>query len=309
MKCVAIRVGTACNNGCLFCALRGDAGDALGEVATLRRELDDAKLAGASGVVFCGGEPSLHPRLLDLTEHARGLGFASVVVQSNGRRLAYGQFTRALAAAGLTGVDLSLHGPAAPIHEYHTRVPGSFEQTLAGARRVAALGLVVGVTTVATRSNYRHLLEMAALASDLGAVALHVAMARPLGGAAAEVVRLIPRFAMVAPYLVAAAKQLRHVGRTLAVSGIPYCCLGEAAARVAEYAVVLPRDSFGAPSGSSACDGCALEQRCPQAPARYLEVYGAGELSRLDVAPPREGAQPTAQLFAGLGPPSGGDHG
>src|SRR4029077_2303905 len=89
---------------------------------------------------------------------------------TNGRRFAYPAYTAQLAAAGLTHVDVSLHGSTAVVHEFHTTIPGSFQQTTSGVRRSLAAGLGTAVTTVVTRSNVH---DMAALAALVAALHVH----------------------------------------------------------------------------------------------------------------------------------------
>jgi hypothetical protein len=57
----------------------------------------------------------------------------------------------------------------------------------------------VGVTTVVTRSNYRHLDEIVALAHALGATAFHLSVVRSVGSAALKP-SLSPPFALLRPH-------------------------------------------------------------------------------------------------------------
>jgi len=118
-------------------------------------------------------------------------------------------------------VDVSLQGPRAEIHDHHTRAPGSFIQTLSGVKAARRLGLEVGMTTVITRSNFRHLAALAGLASRAGAVRLHLAMARPLGEGLRLAPRVIPPPELVAPHLEAARGEARARGIGLTISGTP----------------------------------------------------------------------------------------
>jgi hypothetical protein len=91
-------------------------------------------------VDFVGGEPTIHDELQEAIGLARRIGFERIGLQTNGRRLAYRSYTELLVTAGLTHVDVSLHGPTAPVHEFHTTVEGSFQQTVAGGTESAGSG-------------------------------------------------------------------------------------------------------------------------------------------------------------------------
>ena len=105
-----LKVGFRCNNRCTFC-VQGDKRLTVGDRTTeeLKAILRDRR-EGASGVVFTGGEPTVRDDLCDLVSHAHELGYRPIQVQTNGRRLAYMPFVRALLAAGTTEVSPALHG-------------------------------------------------------------------------------------------------------------------------------------------------------------------------------------------------------
>src|SRR5262245_8508013 len=137
MRLVAF--GYRCNNACIFCAqgaLR-DGEVAPVEAAAVERTL--ASLGDGESVAFVGGEPTLDDRLLPWVAAAVRRGASLIIVQTNGRRLAYPAYARALAEAasvepprGALRLDVSLHGSTEAMHDYHTQVSGSFRQTLTG---------------------------------------------------------------------------------------------------------------------------------------------------------------------------------
>ncbi len=195
-------LGFGCNNRCLSCA-QGDLRETLGAVpgADTTRAVE-ATVAGED-VVFLGGEPTLSEALPALVALAHARGAAQILVQSNGRRLAYPAYADALfAASNRLALDISLFGSTSAMHDYHTRTPGSFAQTARGIRRAAAARVPVGVTVVVTRSNFRHLAEIAQLVRALGADALHLAPLQPLGSAAGSAT-LAPNTELAAPHIAA----------------------------------------------------------------------------------------------------------
>lgn len=164
-------------------------------------------------VAFVGGEPTLREELLDAVRGADARGARKILLQTNGRRLAYRSYARALREASSRLVlDVSLHGSTEPMHDYHTDTPGSFRQTALGLRHARAEGIDAGVTTVITRSNYRHLVEIVQLVRGLGARAIHLAMAEHLGKAARAADRVLPPPELVRPYLVRAIAEAERLG-------------------------------------------------------------------------------------------------
>jgi len=146
-----IHVGFACNNACAFCAqgaLRAERPAAPDE--DLERAID--AIRPGETVAFVGGEPTLFAALPEWIRAADARGAASVLVQTNGRRLAYRAFARALREASpRLRLDVSLHGATAPMHDWHTGTEGSFAQTVQGLRHARVERIPAGVTVVITR--------------------------------------------------------------------------------------------------------------------------------------------------------------
>lgn len=136
-----ICVGPACNNNCIFC-IEEDRETRFRVLANqtpmdVRRMLEAGSRARQA--MFVSGEPTLNARLPEYVTMARDLGFASVGLITNGRRLAYRSYARTLLEAGLDHVLVSIHGPDAQTHDALTRTNGSYSQTLAGIANLASL--------------------------------------------------------------------------------------------------------------------------------------------------------------------------
>lgn len=207
-------LGFGCNNACIFCAQGG--------LRALPAEPPSTHIlegiVPGETVAFVGGEPTLSDQLPELIRGADARGAARILVQTNGRRLAYRSYAHELAAtSSRLMLDVSLHGSSEAMHEYHTATPGSFKQTAQGMRNARAEGIRAGVSTVVTRSNYRHLIEIVQLAHALGATAQHFALVVPVGRAAEAKDRLVPRVELVRPYLNKAMVEARRLGLELLV--------------------------------------------------------------------------------------------
>jgi MoaA/NifB/PqqE/SkfB family radical SAM enzyme len=169
-------------------------------------------------VAFLGGEPTLAEDLPAWIRAADARGAARVLVQTNGRRLAYASYARALREASpKLALDVSLHGSSAAMHEYHTGTPQSFAQAVQGLRHARAERVPFGVTAVITRSNFRHLAEIVRLAHAAGAAAVHLAEAAPLGRALRDRARVIAAPEMVAPHLSRAVADAQRLGLAVMV--------------------------------------------------------------------------------------------
>ena len=142
--------GTLCNLTCTHCFVSSGPGDdhhALMARDEVRNHVADGLALGAKEFYFTGGEPFVHPAMLEIIEET--LEHGPVTVLTNGTL-----FTRErvaalarLAAASRYALELrvSLDGPSAAEHD-RLRGPGSFERALAGLRALTAAGLLPIVT-------------------------------------------------------------------------------------------------------------------------------------------------------------------
>ncbi|AKT36179.1 radical SAM protein [Chondromyces crocatus] len=210
-----VDLGFACNNACVFCAQ----GALRARPAEAPRDEDEdmahrfAALRAGSTVALVGGEPTLDERLPDWIRAAEARGAAQIVVQTNGRRLAYRGYAAALRAASKRlRLEVSVHGSTAPMHDYHTATPGSFGQTVKGLKHAQLEGIEFSATTVVTRSNFRHLVEITRLVGTLGARALQFSPAVPLGNAARVADRVIAAPELVSPHLARAMREAVAMG-------------------------------------------------------------------------------------------------
>lgn len=128
--------------------------------------IDQVATAGAMFVAFTGGEALLHPHVLDFVRRARERS-CLVTLKSNGMLLEPAR-VRALKAAGVAKVDVSLYGGSAGTHDAFTRQLGSFDATVRGIRNAIDAGLRVSVAYCLVRSNAHEVERMIELAEQLG---------------------------------------------------------------------------------------------------------------------------------------------
>ena len=100
-------------------------------------------------VVLTGGDPLRRPDLLELVRAATARGIGVSLAPSASEDLS-AEAVRALAAAGIQSVSLSLDGSDAARHDAFRGVPGTFEATLRAAERVRGAGLPLQLNTLVT---------------------------------------------------------------------------------------------------------------------------------------------------------------
>jgi MoaA/NifB/PqqE/SkfB family radical SAM enzyme len=179
-----------CANRCVFCAT-GDRISAALEWEKIDTILRQHRQAGTDQLDIDGGEPTLHPRLIDAIQLAHEIGYRSINVTSNGRLLRERDFAARLLDSGLTHLLISLHGATAEVHDAATDSPGSFDQTLAGIDAVMALRpahVETGMNVTIVRCNVDHLMPLTELAVAKGFSKINFQFTTPFGRAYEDVV-------------------------------------------------------------------------------------------------------------------------
>jgi MoaA/NifB/PqqE/SkfB family radical SAM enzyme len=118
------------------------------------RVLDQAQDLGCRSVQFIGGEPTMHPRLADLVDHANHRGFEFIEVYTNATRLdkeLVSCFQR-----GRVHVGTAFYSDDPAVHERVTQKDGSWQRTVGGIRMVLDAGLPIRVGVVETDRNRGH---------------------------------------------------------------------------------------------------------------------------------------------------------
>ncbi|MCB1041974.1 MAG: radical SAM protein [Acidobacteria bacterium] len=118
-------------------------------------------------LILTGGEPFLRPDVFEIAGYASNKGLW-VVVGTNGVLISDALLDRA-ESAGIRGLSLSLDSLDADVHDRFRRVRGAFDNTVNGARLLAARGLPFIVQTTVHRDNIHQLEQLAEMACELGA--------------------------------------------------------------------------------------------------------------------------------------------
>jgi len=121
-SCLAnIDLTNRCNLHCPVCFANANGAGFVYEpsfeqVEGLLRDLRGMRPTPATAVQFSGGEPTLHPRFLEIVGRARELGFSNIQIATNGLRLADYDFARRARDAGLHTLYLQFDGVGPEAH-------------------------------------------------------------------------------------------------------------------------------------------------------------------------------------------------
>ena len=167
-----VEVTGNCNERCEHCY--AEAGpqvrDSLSR-ETLLAIVDDAAELGFSSIQFTGGDPFLHPDLLEAVERA-ALRKLYIEIYTNGLMLTEKRLAALLPHK--PAMAFSLYSHHSEVHDKVTRTPGSLKKTLAAIERSARSGLSTRVGMVAMEANADHLQESVDLLRSMGVSQINV---------------------------------------------------------------------------------------------------------------------------------------
>jgi radical SAM protein with 4Fe4S-binding SPASM domain len=152
--------------------MRDDLGAAEG-----RMLIEQVARLGRPTLVLAGGEPLVRPDIFDLARHAVARGLP-VALATNGTLVDW-PAARAVRAAGIRRVRVSLDGAQASTHDRFRRQLGSFHRALEGVAWLRRAGLEVQVDATIAAHNAHELREIYELACGVGAVALRAFLLTP----------------------------------------------------------------------------------------------------------------------------------
>jgi SynChlorMet cassette radical SAM/SPASM protein ScmF len=134
---------------------------------------------GLTSIKLTGGEPLLHPDILEILaiaqEHDLG-----VIVETNGT-LVTPEFAQSLAKCKKKFISVSLDGSDAETHEWVRGVPGSFDRSCEGVRILAKAGLKPQIIMSLFRRNVDQIELLVRMAEEMGAESVKFNIIQSIG--------------------------------------------------------------------------------------------------------------------------------
>ncbi len=165
-KVVTLQVTDRCNYDCAHCFQEHDEADGELTFAEIERILGEVAAAGTLYLVLMGGEFFMRRDADDILALAHRLGFA-LRLKTTGHHVT-DRRADFIASLRPIEVDLSLYAATRHLHEQVTRQEGSWERTVAAARRLTARGVPVVLRSPLMKVNADAFEGVTRLATELG---------------------------------------------------------------------------------------------------------------------------------------------
>jgi SynChlorMet cassette radical SAM/SPASM protein ScmF len=137
----------------------------------------EAKPLGLSGVKLTGGEPLLHPQIIQLLEIVRREELR-LTIETNGQ-LCTPVMAKEIAKSPDRFVSVSIDGADVEIHEWIRGVPGCFEQAKKAVHNLAMAGTLPQVIMTVMRGNADQVEAVVRMAEELGASSVKFNIVQP----------------------------------------------------------------------------------------------------------------------------------
>jgi MoaA/NifB/PqqE/SkfB family radical SAM enzyme len=226
MKALSVHLTDICNSKCSFCIV--DSPFVKEDSISRKRVshfLRDNAGKGYEAINIHGGEATIRRDLLDILDEIRELGYPTVYLQTNGRKMSRMEYARDLVDRGVSLFIVSMHGATSLTQDRISKSLGSFEQAVKGIRNVKELGAKVRTNSVVCKDNYTELPEIAELCMDLGADHVNISALHTAGTALRNFWEVTPRYDEIQPYVLAAVDRAVARDRVVTLEGFPYCSI------------------------------------------------------------------------------------
>jgi MoaA/NifB/PqqE/SkfB family radical SAM enzyme len=143
------------------------------------RVISDARAAGCRRLQFIGGEPTIHPHLVGLIEHAKSVGFRRCEVFTNATILRddlVQSFKRLRVM-----VHFSFYSFDPAVHDQITGHKGSFERTVEGIRELVRRRVRLAAGIILLPQNRAHLKQTKRFLRRLGVHLIGIDQVRGIG--------------------------------------------------------------------------------------------------------------------------------
>lgn len=166
-----VDITNRCNLTCPVCFANANAAGYLYEpdmehVRRMLQALRDEKPVAGRIVQFSGGEPTIHPRFLDILRMANDMGFSHLQIATNGLKFQSLEFAQQCKEAGLHTLYLQFDGTCDEVYR-RTRGESLWEKKLACIENVKKAGLkIVYVPTIVKGVNDDQVGNIVRLALD-----------------------------------------------------------------------------------------------------------------------------------------------
>ena len=226
-KHIEINIGLGCNCRCMFCLTEGPR--TFVPFAQIKAEALEYAQRGYNSVGFIGGEPTVHPDILELGKACSEFGYKKIHVVSNGIRFADADFLDHMLGAGFTRFSVSMHSHVAAVENELTGVKNAFDKKIQGLKNLSEqrsrgrFSDRIPINIVMNRRNLPSLEDTLLFFKELGFSEFRLLIIRPESRAFENFQDMVPAMAEVRDRIRVVLRVAQHNGLHVLMDTPPLC--------------------------------------------------------------------------------------
>lgn len=158
---VTIELLNYCNSACIHCYLESPLPHE-NKLEHVMRVIDQAIEAGAMQITLTGGEPLLHPNIVEIIKYIKSKGVAVNLLTSLNIKM--GKWLECVSLCDKVGV--SLYGSSKDVHDQITRINGSFKNMQDNLRYLIDKKVFITLNITVMNENIEDLANMVDFANE-----------------------------------------------------------------------------------------------------------------------------------------------
>ncbi len=174
LKDITIEITQRCPNYCIHCSSLSSLGaEKQLSLSDIQNIIDDAVELGAETISLSGGEPFMHPSLIDIVRHIHEKGvkcniYTSGIIHNGNNFEALSEFLLTSIQSLVNKLIFNIEAADSQHYELIMGTNNGFELMQTSIMRALRYGFVIESHTVLMKSNINHLTEIMALGKSLG---------------------------------------------------------------------------------------------------------------------------------------------
>jgi pyruvate-formate lyase-activating enzyme len=295
-QALLLNTTTFCNAKCKFCIVY----DTLNKPelnmtdAHVYETMRQSRASGSTDLGYSGGEPSIDPRIIDFVRYAKELGFTRQSMNTNGIKFKRKSFCEEIIEAGLTSIDISIHGHTDELHDTMVVKKGALAAIREACANLRELRKTrqfhLSATVVIARDNHEYLREICVFLDSIGITHKRLKYAYEGNMSHDVIIEQVAPYQDVVPSIKDALDYLATQKYGFYITHIPLCLLGEHAAFSQDFErrnAVMMFDSHKVYGDAAhyfrkdgdACAECVVNNLCTRLDGGYEKFHGRPALA------------------------------
>jgi sulfatase maturation enzyme AslB (radical SAM superfamily) len=270
----ALLINSYCNNDCIHCIHKLNMKKAIDFPSTYINKMIETKIKDRSIIVLSGGEPTLHPKLIEIIDKINKYG-VQVVLTTNAKVFYYKNIVKKLKNKKVL-IVIQIHHAQEDRYDEITQISNSYKYSLAGIKNLKKINAFVTGQTVINKINYNNLKEIIRLYKKLNinVVSLTFPRIAPIN-IQKNVYSIIPKYTEVMIHIKEAVEFASKNNMTVFMNGFPYCILPGYNKYKEEFKFYkIDNHNY---SQMAKCKQCIYNQICKGPDSHYIKYYGEDE--------------------------------